>query len=201
MTTSLIYMPLWLDERAWVPQGPSNNASGPDVTESNSIENLATVPLVSFLASFVSSIILKYCSRGSGHHLSYFIGTLFSIGGCISVYFVSPDVTKIAELFGIAVLFGAGSSITMIASLCITADMIGPHSQQGGFIYSAVTFFDKLITGIVVASIEAAKCKDRNDCPQYYRDVLAYGCGAACVFGIFILLTLQCTRRSHRQIQ
>lgn len=48
-----------------------------------------------------------------------------------------------------------GSSITMIASLCITADMIGPHADQGGFIYSAVTFCDKLITGIAVVIIES----------------------------------------------
>lgn len=50
---------------------------------------------------------------------------------------------------------GSGSSVTMVSSLCITADMIGKHTYQGGFIYSAVTFADKLITGIVVAIIEA----------------------------------------------
>lgn len=42
----------------------------------------------------------------------------------------------------------------MISSLCITADMIGPHADQSGFIYSAVTFADKLITGVVVIIIE-----------------------------------------------
>lgn len=54
----------------------------------------------------------------------------------------------------IAILIGSGSSITMISSLCITADMIGKHSNQSGFIYSAVTFADKLITEIVVIIIE-----------------------------------------------
>lgn len=35
------------------------------------------------------------------------------------------------------------------------ADMIGPHADQGGFIYSAVTFCDKLITGVAVVVIES----------------------------------------------
>lgn len=34
-------------------------------------------------------------------------------------------------------------------------DMIGRHADQSGFIYSAVTFADKLITGVVVVVIEA----------------------------------------------
>lgn len=49
---------------------------------------------------------------------------------------------------------GAGSSITLVSSLCVTADLIGPHSHQGAAIYSIVTFADKLVTGIAVVAIE-----------------------------------------------
>lgn len=42
----------------------------------------------------------------------------------------------------------------MVTSLCITADMIGSHSNQSGVVYSIVTFADKLITGIAVVIIE-----------------------------------------------
>lgn len=87
--------------------------------------------------------------------------------------FAATPTSSVYELYIVAVFFGSGSSITMIvswkvvdrmnkiliyfilqASLCITADMIGPHADQGGFIYSAVTFCDKLITGIAVVVIE-----------------------------------------------
>lgn len=44
------------------------------------------------------------------------------------------------------------------------------------------------------------KCKHREECPEYYRDVLAYGCGAASVLGIVTLLTLTCNRRRRRAI-
>lgn len=173
MTTALIYMPLWLDERGFTPIRPAGNFTENTLSPNelwainnllekieaeraaSAIEHLATVPMVSFLASFVASVLLRYLNRICGHQMSYFIGTLLSICACVCVYYISPLSSQAYQLYGIAILFGSGSSITMISSLCITADMIGANSEKGGLIYSAVTFFDKLITGIVVAVIEA----------------------------------------------
>lgn len=147
MTTSLVYMPLWLDERSFQPDPVQNNAS---------VEHLATVPLVSFLASFIASLVLKYTNKYVGNSLIYLVGSTISVGVCTWIALSTSAATfSTFELLVIASLFGAGSSITMISSLCITADMIGKHADQGGFIYSAVTFTDKLITGIVVVIIES----------------------------------------------
>uniref|UniRef100_A0A182R8M0 Major facilitator superfamily (MFS) profile domain-containing protein n=1 Tax=Anopheles funestus TaxID=62324 RepID=A0A182R8M0_ANOFN len=193
MTTSLVYMPLWLDERAYQPDvtPAENNAN---------VEHLATVPLVSFLASFVASLLLKYTNRFIGNSLVYFIGSIISTSVCLYIA-LSPGSGSFStvSLFLIASLFGAGSSITMISSLCITADMIGKHADQGGFIYSAVTFADKLITGVVVVIIESVKCHDRSECPEYYRGVLSYGCGLAAILGCLTLATLLCTTASTRR--
>jgi hypothetical protein len=49
---------------------------------------------------------------------------------------------------------GAGSSMTMVTSLCITAELIGSHTENGAFIYSAVTFADKVLNGVAVVIIE-----------------------------------------------
>lgn len=38
------------------------------------------------------------------------------------------------------------------------------------------------------------KCKNRDECPEYYRNVLAYACGGAAILGALTLLTLKCTR-------
>ncbi|XP_040170227.1 major facilitator superfamily domain-containing protein 12-like [Anopheles arabiensis] len=193
MTTSLVYMPLWLDERAYQPDvtPAENNAN---------VEHLATVPLVSFLASFVASLLLKYTNRFVGNSLVYFVGSIISTSVCLWIA-LSPGsgAFSTVSLFLIASLFGAGSSITMISSLCITADMIGKHADQGGFIYSAVTFADKLITGVVVVIIESVKCRDRSECPEYYRGVLSYGCGLAAILGCLTLATLLCTTASTRR--
>ncbi|XP_062702999.1 major facilitator superfamily domain-containing protein 12-like [Aedes albopictus] len=193
MTTSLVYMPLWLDERSSQPDPVQNNAS---------VEHLATVPLVSFLASFIASLVLKYTNKYVGNSLIYLVGSTISVGVCTWIALSTSAATfSTFELLVIASLFGAGSSITMISSLCITADMIGKHADQGGFIYSAVTFTDKLITGIVVVIIESMKCTNRSDCPDYYRSVLAYACGTAAGLGCVTLATLACTTPRNRPQQ
>ncbi|XP_052890488.1 major facilitator superfamily domain-containing protein 12-like [Anopheles moucheti] len=192
-TTSLVYMPLWLDERAYQPNvtPAENNAN---------VEHLATVPLVSFLASFVASLLLKYTNRFFGNSWVYFIGSIISTSVCLWIALTPGSGSfSTVSLFLIASLFGAGSSITMISSLCITADMIGKHADQGGFIYSAVTFVDKLIIGVVVAIIELVKCHDRSECPEYYKGMLSYGCGLVAVLGCLTLATLPCTTASTRR--
>lgn len=163
-TTALVYIPLWLDERSWTPA--STIAAFPNRDDFDSlapplpdddngnVAHIAIIPLISFLASFVASIAMKFMNRLFGPKMAYLFGSMTSIGGCLWVALAAPSNASSYELGLIAVLFGAGSSITMISSLCITADMIGKHVDQSGFIYSAVTFADKLITGIVVFVIE-----------------------------------------------
>lgn len=150
MTTSLVYMPLWLNERAYVPTAMTDAL----VNDDRSVEDIATVPLASFIASFLASMLFKMSDRFIGHKVGYLIGSVVSFVGCAWVALAAAPDSKVWELYAVAFFFGAGSSVTMIASLCITADMIGPHADQGGFIYSAVTFCDKLITGIAVVIIE-----------------------------------------------
>lgn len=99
-------------------------------------------------------MLFKQTDRYVGHKIGYLIGSVISFCGCAWVAFAATPNSSVYELYIVAIFFGAGSSVTMIASLCITADMIGPHADQGGFIYSAVTFCDKLITGIAVVVIE-----------------------------------------------
>lgn len=152
MTTSLVYMPLWLNERSYTTSPPSNISMESD--DGKNLENIATVPLASFIASFIASMLFKQTDRFIGHKVGYLIGSVISFCGCAWVALAATPNSSVYELYIVAMFFGAGSSITMIASLCITADMIGPHADQGGFIYSAVTFCDKLITGIAVVVIE-----------------------------------------------
>lgn len=127
---------------------------GESSPEDRSVQHIATVPLVSFISSFLASLAMKYSNR-IGHQISYLFGSIIGISGCVWVALAAPPAASSIRLYGIAILFGAGSSVTMISSLCITADMIGRHADQGGFIYSAVTFADKLITGVVVVVIES----------------------------------------------
>lgn len=152
-TTALVYIPLWLNDRL------VQLSKIPGLTEqfdtSHEVEHIAIVPLIQYLASFVSSLLMDRSHHVVGHKTLYLLGSLACILGCFLIETsVSIKLTN-ARLYSIATLFGAGSSITMISSLCLIANMIGKHADQSGFIYSAVTFADKLITGVAVLFIES----------------------------------------------
>lgn len=149
-------MPLWLNERSYTPAPPANGTL-PQLLldpQNTHLDDIATIPLASFIASFVASMVFKQSARFVSHQVGYLLGSIISFCGCAWVAFAATPTSSSYELYIVAILFGAGSSITMIASLCITAELIGPHADQGGLIYSAVTFCDKLITGIAVVIIE-----------------------------------------------
>lgn len=156
MTTGLVYIPLWLDERLLQMSKLQEQqiSVGRLPTSDSSVEHIATVPMVSFIASFVSSLLIGKLQRLLGHRVGYLLGSLLSIAGCFVVETTVSVKSSSVRLYFIAVLFGAGSSITMISSLCLIADMIGKHAEQSGFVYSAVTFADKLITGVAIVVIE-----------------------------------------------
>jgi hypothetical protein len=49
---------------------------------------------------------------------------------------------------------GAGSSVMLVTSLSITADLIGPNTESGAFVYGAMSFIDKLSNGVAVTVIQ-----------------------------------------------
>lgn len=150
-TTALVYIPLWLNDRLYqVAQ-----VTAPGDENDSSVEHLAIIPMISFLSSFVSSLFIDRTHRLFDHKTLYLIGSFLCVCGCVLVeYSISVALSNV-RLYTIAILFGAGSSITMISSLCLIANMIGKHADQSGFVYSAVTFADKLITGVAVLAIES----------------------------------------------
>lgn len=143
-----MYIPLWLDDRLYLA---SKMPGGGD----SSVEHIASVPMVSFLASFVSSLLVDKSHRFFSNKSLYFLGSVICILGCVLVETSLSTKLSNVRLYTIASLFGAGSSITMISSMCLIADMIGKHTEQSGFVYSAVTFADKFITGVAVLGIES----------------------------------------------
>ncbi|XP_011554733.3 major facilitator superfamily domain-containing protein 12 [Plutella xylostella] len=182
---SLVYVPLFLEERlAFNPSAGS--------------ELVASVPLVLYISSFFSSLVLKSNISNCSNQVSYLLGSCLSLISSMWIAIAIDPTASIVQIYLVAALIGAGSSITLVSSLCVTANMIGPHSHQGAAIYSIVTFADKLVTGIAVVAIENFKCIDAADCPQYYRGVLTYACGGSAFFGI---LSLGCARLTRQKLQ
>lgn len=135
ITIASVYIPLWLNEHTGV-------------------ELVAIVPMISYIVSFVSSLPMDKTIRCFGHKVTYLSGVLIFIVGCILVEISSNFESPRVIFFATACLFGAGSSITMICSLCLIADMIADHTEQSGYVYAVVTTADKLIAGILIMAIQ-----------------------------------------------
>jgi cyanate permease len=136
----MVFLPKWLSE---IPSSSGGKK-----------ENIATVPMVSFVASFVMSVIYKQCYQLVGGRIGYLAGCVFGLAGCFWVFIEQKHDEW--ELYSLAMLLGSGHSLLVIASLNMTAEMIGKHTAQGGSVYSAVAVFDKIITGVIIYFIEAS---------------------------------------------
>ncbi|KAI5640604.1 MFS/sugar transport protein domain-containing protein [Phthorimaea operculella] len=139
---SLVYVPLFLEERL-------------SVNPTQGSELIASVPLVLYLSSFVISLILKSKISKCGNQIAYLLGSIMSLISSMWIALAIDPQASIVQIYLVATLIGAGSSITMVSSLCVTADLIGPHAHQGAAVYSIVTFLDKLVTGIAVVAIQS----------------------------------------------
>uniref|UniRef100_A0A8D8UCT1 Major facilitator superfamily domain-containing protein 12 n=1 Tax=Cacopsylla melanoneura TaxID=428564 RepID=A0A8D8UCT1_9HEMI len=175
LTISLIYVPIYINEYY----------SGTD----SSI--VASVPLASFLASLAASLSLKSfqsCAPSSlwrNNQFLFVLGSLAGLAGCVIILWTPFNADQqVLNVYAAAICFGLGSSVTMVISLCSTANLVGSDTQYGAFIYSTVTFSDKLLNGVAVILIEYLRCESKELCPTYYRQVLSYVNGALSIIGI-----------------
>ncbi|XP_014602409.1 PREDICTED: major facilitator superfamily domain-containing protein 12-like [Polistes canadensis] len=170
ITLATVYLPLYIEE-----------------TAVGGKQALATVPLVSYLSSFIAALLLKYMNRSCGTKICYLTGAFIGI--------LSAAITEFGGSHGIityliAILIGAGSSITMVTALSVTAEIIGPRTEKSALVYSIVTFLDKVITGLVVVLIERWRCHQQELCPNYNRDTLAIVCASSMLLGLVTLLSV-----------
>ncbi|XP_034246920.1 major facilitator superfamily domain-containing protein 12-like [Thrips palmi] len=153
-------------------------------------ESLAIVPLVMFLSSFCTSFVTRPMNKYLGRKIAHLVGCLIGAGGCVWVWLGAGQLYTTYEVYAVAVLLGASSSIQLVTSLGLTADLIGQDTNTGAFVYGAMSFVDKLSNGIAIAILQAYF----ND---NYRNVLAYVCGGSCVLGALSLAVLVvCRTRS-----
>ncbi|XP_042229849.1 major facilitator superfamily domain-containing protein 12-like isoform X2 [Homarus americanus] len=176
---SQAYVPIYIQDSLHLPQ-----------------ESVAYIPLVMYVAGFLTTMCMKSLNKYIGRKASFLIGCIIGEAACIAVWFGSGDLYKDYLLYGVASLLGAGGSILLVTSLSFTADLIGPNVESGAFVYGAMSFTDKLSNGVAVMLIQNLNpCKTpfRTCCPLcegYYRNVLSYCCGGAVVLAVLALVTL-----------
>ncbi|XP_008551681.1 major facilitator superfamily domain-containing protein 12 [Microplitis demolitor] len=169
---SQIYVPLYLHDTLKMPA-----------------TSLAIIPLIMYLSSFKVSLIIERINTKLGRKISYALGVLLGISACVWIWFgQGTNFTKL-YIYPVSLLLGASGSMMLVTSLGVTADLIGPNTESGAFVYGAMSFTDKLSNGIVVMAIQYTLHKFNS--PYYYRDVLSFVCGGAATVGLLMLISIR----------
>uniref|UniRef100_A0A1A8BWP1 Major facilitator superfamily domain-containing protein 12 n=2 Tax=Nothobranchius TaxID=28779 RepID=A0A1A8BWP1_NOTKA len=152
---------------------------------------IATIPLVMYVSGFLSSFIMKPVSKHIGKSLTYFVGLLLIMAFS---YWVLVDDRMGQQIYGPAVLLGAGSATILVISLAITAELISDQTQSGAFVYGAMSFTDKLANGIAVMMIQALHpCHTVVCCPAcvwFYHYIMVFVTGGVAIFAALALCSI-----------
>ncbi|XP_071844616.1 major facilitator superfamily domain-containing protein 12-like isoform X1 [Apostichopus japonicus] len=160
---------------------------------------VALIPLVIYLSGFVvSSIIVKPLNRFLGRKMTFFFGAVLVLGACD--WILAGNLGK--QVFGVAILLGAGGSMALVTSLSMTADLINQNTESGAFVYGAMSFTDKLSNGIAVLVIQLIHpCRSGccAACATFYQVIMAYIPGGAALLSLIVLATLIGTKIGERK--
>ncbi|KAF6720413.1 Major facilitator superfamily domain-containing protein 12 [Oryzias melastigma] len=152
---------------------------------------IATIPLVMYLSGFLSSFIMKTLSKLIGKALTYFVGLLLIMAFS---YWVLLDDKMGQQIYGAAVLLGAGSATILVISLAMTAELIADQTQSGAFVYGAMSFTDKLANGFAVMLIQALHpCHTVACCPAcvwFYHYIMVAVTGGVAVVAALALCSI-----------
>ncbi|XP_056425613.1 major facilitator superfamily domain-containing protein 12 isoform X2 [Hyla sarda] len=152
---------------------------------------IATIPLVMYVSGFVSSLLMKPINRYIGRNITYFIG-LLAIAAFSAWVALDPGLRQ--AVYGAAILLGAGSATILVTSLSMTADLIGPHSRSGAFVYGAMSFTDKVANGLAVVLIQSLHpCHTQHCCPEctsFYHWVMVTITGAVALVAALSLSSI-----------
>ncbi|NXY75803.1 MFS12 protein, partial [Glareola pratincola] len=146
---------------------------------------IATIPLVMYVSGFLSSFLMKPVNKWIGRNLTYFVGILVILA---FASWVTLARQMGAEIYGAAVLLGAGSATILVTSLSMTADLIGTNTHSGAFVYGAMSFTDKMANGLAVMLIQNLHpCPTELCCPacvSFYHWVMVLVTGGIAVAAI-----------------
>ncbi|PNI17045.1 MFSD12 isoform 11, partial [Pan troglodytes] len=104
------------------------------------------------LSGFFSSFLMKPINKCIGRNMTYFSGLLVILA--FAAWVALAEGLGVA-VYAAAVLLGAGCATILVTSLAMTADLIGPHTNSGAFVYGSMSFSDKVANGLAVMTIQS----------------------------------------------
>ncbi|KFW86029.1 Major facilitator superfamily domain-containing protein 12, partial [Phalacrocorax carbo] len=156
---------------------------------------IATIPLVMYISGFLSSFLMKPVNKWIGRNLTYFVGILMILA---FASWVTLARHMGAEIYGAAVLLGAGSATILVTSLSMTADLIGTNTVHLLLLarvdrgvaagLEPTGFTDKMANGLAVMVIQNLHpCPTELCCPaciSFYHWVMVLVTGGIAIAAI-----------------
>jgi len=151
-----------------------------------------TIPFVMYIAGFVGSTVMEFINNKIGRKVTFSLGCLVGLIACIWLGLDESTAFRTWGVYVVAAMLGVGGSTLLITSLSFTADHIGDNIEGSAFVYGFMSVVDKISNGIIFMVIQTIGDQPENQArgSSYYRQVMTYACGAPCLLGILVILTL-----------
>ncbi|XP_046817074.1 major facilitator superfamily domain-containing protein 12-like [Vespa crabro] len=150
---------------------------------------LAIIPLTMFISSFLTSLVIEKLNTKLGRKISYCIGVLFGLSGCIWIRCGRGYTFEHYQIYPLSMLLGSAGSIILVTSLGIIADFIGHNTENGAFVYGFMSFTDKLGNGLAVMLIQYLRKFTVST--DYYRNIISNVCACSAICGLLMILYIK----------
>lgn len=157
---------------------------------------IALIPLITYISGFFATFPLRYLSKYLGTYITYCIGICLIFGCSVLFWYNDIIFNTTSTTICAAILLGSGSSIILVSSLSLTADLIGKNTGSSAFVFGSMSFIDKLSNGLAIAVLQQfSPCKGETlnimcDCRAYYHHIMGNLPIACSVLASCALVTL-----------
>ncbi|XP_029658093.1 major facilitator superfamily domain-containing protein 12 isoform X1 [Octopus sinensis] len=122
---------------------------------------IAIVPLVVYIFSFLTTLIMKMVNSTIGAKMTFVIGLIISLSFSIWILFIPINSMQV---FGAAAFNGIGGSVILITSLSLTTELIATNTESAAFVYGSLSLVDKCANGIAVVVIQHLLAMNTGNC-------------------------------------
>ncbi|CAL4072054.1 unnamed protein product, partial [Meganyctiphanes norvegica] len=124
--------------------------------------------------------------------VTFSLGCLVGLMSCIWIGLDHSSAFRTWGIYVVAGMLGKGGSTLLITSLSFTADLIGDNVEGSAFVYGFMSLVEKVSNGIIFMIIQTIgdQPENKEEGTSYYRLVMTFSCGAPCLLGILVILTL-----------
>jgi MFS family permease len=116
-------------------------------------EALASVPLICYLAQLLTTLSMKRMAQRLGRRKALTAGAVCTAVACALLLFITPATAD--AIYPTVFLLGVGCASSMVITVSVEGDLVGPNTESGAFVYGFMSFADKLINGLVILAIQA----------------------------------------------